>query len=146
MEVRGGFHPRTSFVTKDGTQTFDEIGDGNDTVVVTMHNKFRRAKIRKLDKKKQMLKITFRHGVYANTDTIICAAADQQWPIAARGEDCLRVGDRLECFSGEIVPWEVMEISECGDSDAWILDIQGDESFILRNNIPTIGGGASEDQ
>lgn len=142
MDFQGGFHQRVAFVTKDGVQTFDEIGDGIETVVVTKDNKFRKAIIRKSDKKKRMTKITFRRGVFANTDTIVYAADDQLWPSAAREEQVLtsdlKIGSQL--WSNTIgPPWEVAIVEPLdGEYDAWTVEIPGEDSFSLRNEIPAL--------
>ena len=144
--AKGGFPQQVSFITKDGNQTFEELGDGIKTVVLTRDNLYRRAVIRKLDKKKEVFRILFRRGIYANTDTIVYAAADQDWPLAAREEKeevkCtieLSVGDQIQPIDIEDNFWEVVEVTQAeGVHDVWSVEVMDGDSFALRNTIPTM--------
>ena len=143
IEAKGGFPQQVSFITKDGNQTFEELGDGIKTVVLTRDNLYRRAVIRKLDKKKVVYRILFRRGIYANTDTIVYTAADQDWPLAARKEKkCtteLVVGDQIQPVDIDDNFWEVVEVTKTeGLHDVWSVEVIDGDSFALRNTIPTM--------
>lgn len=139
---KGGFHQRISFETKDGIQTFDELGDGIRTIVRTRDNLYRRAVICKLDQKKRIYKIQFRRGVYANTDTIIYAAGDQEWLITGRGaKETKDLKRGYELYKTEDVApaWEVISVEPSEEEcDVWSVKVTDGESFMLRNAIPTM--------
>ena len=142
-EQKGGFAQIVSFVTKDGHQSFEEIGDDVKTVVQTRGNLYRHATIHKIDKKKQVCRLTFRRGVYANTDTIIYAALDQEWPLEDRKTikrtDELRLGDKLQCVDGIVPRWEIIGIEPPEEEvDVWSVEVDDGDSFVLRNTIPTM--------
>lgn len=142
-EQKGGFARIVSFVTKDGYQSFEEIGDDIKTIVKTRANLYRHATIRKIDKKKQVCRITFRRGVYANTDTIIYAAVDQEWPLkdakTMKRTDELSKGDKLQCVDGIVPNWRVISIEPpVEEVDVWSVEVVDGDSFVLRNTIPAM--------
>ncbi len=148
-EQKGGFAQIVSFVTKDGHQSFEEIGDEIPTVVLTRANLYRHATIRKIDKKKQVCRLTFRRGVYANTDTIVYAAVDQEWPLESgeiRRTDALVRGDKLQCVDGIIPNWKLIEIEPPEEEmDVWSVEVIDGDSFVLRNTIPTMALEGEDD-
>ena len=142
MDVKGGFHQCVSFISKNGTQTFDEIGDEVRTAVVTKEGKYKKATVRKLDKKKQIYKVTFRKGVYVSTDTAIYAAADQEWYVAGREGKVettdLEPGDVLVGEEGVLFPWAVVGVEYTGEEhEVWSVKVDRSDSFCLRNKIAT---------